>query len=81
MFSASPCTNGYHDVTDEVAEPEDPTPEVPDPGETTAPEEPGPRRDYRPRGAGHRKQQWDQAEQVIEKAIQTAPTIPNLLGT
>ena len=41
MFSASPCTNGYHDVTDEVAEPEDPTPEVPDPGETTDPEEPG----------------------------------------
>ena len=32
---------GYHDVTDEVAEPEDPTPEVPDPGETTDPEEPG----------------------------------------
>ena len=31
---------GYHDVTDEVTEPEDPTPEVPDPGETTAPEEP-----------------------------------------
>lgn len=31
---------GYHDVTDEVTEPEDPTPEVPDPGETTDPEEP-----------------------------------------
>ena len=28
-------------MTDEVAEPEDPTPEVPDPGETTDPEEPG----------------------------------------
>ena len=27
-------------MTDEVAEPEDPTPEMPDPGETTAPEEP-----------------------------------------
>ena len=32
---------GYHDVTDEVTEPEDPTPELPDPGETTDPEEPG----------------------------------------
>ena len=31
-------TNGYHNVTDEVTEPEDPTPEVP--GETTEPEEP-----------------------------------------
>ena len=28
-------------MTDEVTEPEDPTPEVPDPGETTDPEEPG----------------------------------------
>ena len=28
-------------MTDEVAEPEDPTPEAPDPGETTDPEEPG----------------------------------------
>lgn len=28
-------------MTDEVTEPEGPTPEVPDPGEATAPEEPG----------------------------------------
>ena len=39
-FPASRRANGYHDVTDEVAEPEDPAPEAPDPGETTEPEEP-----------------------------------------